>query len=106
MIKNKKGKGADSVHKSQETYVLERTLKKIANLLNIGFGEAGTQIIAHNMRSAGRIDGSVEGVRVRGAFGFCDIRQFTDATGARLLCLSLALCTSPFPVFCGVRPID
>jgi hypothetical protein len=60
--------------------MLEKTLKKIAALLHVGFGEAGSEIIAQNMGPGGRIDVTVDGSRMRGAFGFCDIRQFTDAT--------------------------
>ena len=68
------------MHLAQETFILERTLKRIAGLLHVGFGEAGSQIIAQNIKRGGRVDASVDGTRVCGAFGFCDIRQFTDAT--------------------------
>ncbi len=68
------------MHVAEETFLLERTLKKIAALLHVGFGEAGSEIIAQNMRQGGRIDATLEGLRMEAAFGFCDIRQFTDAT--------------------------
>ena len=84
--------GEQQVHHAEETYMLERTLKRIAGLLHVGFGEAGAQIIAQNMLRGGRVDASVDGTRVCGAFGFCDIRQFTDATE----CLQVSKrCRSP-----------
>ena len=63
-----------------ETALLETTLTKISELLQIGFGEAGSQIIAQNMKRGGSVEAMVDGKKMRGAFGFCDIRQFTDAT--------------------------
>ncbi len=67
------------IHRSYETFIVERTINRISHLLHVGLGDAGTQIIANNMKQ-GRMDVTVDGTRVRGAFGFCDIRQFTDAT--------------------------
>ncbi len=79
---------------SIETKMLETTLERIAQLLNIGFGEAGTEIIAANMRAGGRINVDAAGHRIRGAFGFCDIRQFTDVTGVCTRRGSCHLCSS------------
>lgn len=52
---------------------------KIGTLLAIGYGEAGACIIANNM-----VDNAFtqfgKGEKKIGIFGFCDIRNFTDAT--------------------------
>jgi len=63
-----------------ETAILEQTIIKIGGLLAVGFGEAGSEIIANNMRSGGDIDPMIAGKKMLGIFGFCDIRNFTDAT--------------------------
>ena len=60
--------------------MLEDTLKQIGVLLSIGFGEAGSLIIANKIKLGGRVDTATDGKRVTGAFGFCDIRQFAEAT--------------------------
>ena len=49
-------------------------------MLQIAFGEAGAHIIAHNIQSVDNINALVPGRRVRGIFGFCDVRRFTDCT--------------------------
>lgn len=46
----------------------------------LGFGEAGAQIIAQNMRQQGDINFKLTGQKCLAIFGFCDIRNFTDAT--------------------------
>ena len=38
------------------------------------------QVIGNNMRTGGDIQPIVPGSKITGIFGFCDIRQFTDAT--------------------------
>ena len=53
---------------------------KIGALLALGFGEAGSEIIAKNMQKDGEIDPMVPGKKVVAIFGFCDIRNFTDVT--------------------------
>ena len=63
-----------------ETEVLQSTLNKIGGLLAIGFGEAGSNIIAQNMATGGDVDPLLPGHKVIAIFGFCDIRKFTDAT--------------------------
>jgi class 3 adenylate cyclase len=64
-----------------ETVILENTIVKIGALLAIGFGEAGSNIIAKNMaNSNGEVDPMTSGVKCVAFFGFCDIRQFTDTT--------------------------
>jgi len=56
-------------------------LIKIGALLALGFGEAGSEIIATNMtKGGGEVDPMIPGKRELCIFGFCDIRRFTDAT--------------------------
>jgi hypothetical protein len=59
---------------SYETAVLEKTLGKIGALLQVGFGEAGAEIIARNMASGDELDPMVKGKKMYAVFGFCDIR--------------------------------
>ena len=63
-----------------ETVILEQTIIKIGALLALGFGEAGSKIIAENMKKSGDVDPMIPGHRLRAIFGFCDIRRFTDTT--------------------------
>ena len=63
-----------------ETVVLEQTIVKIGALLALGFGEAGSKIIAANMANGGEINPMLPGQKIIAIFGFCDIRNFTDAT--------------------------
>ena len=63
-----------------ETEVLERTLNKIGGLLALGFGEAGSKIIANNMEGGNEINPMLPGQKIIAIFGFCDIRNFTDST--------------------------
>ena len=50
------------------------------SLMAVGFGDAGAEIIADNMRSGGDLNPMVPGRKVMAIFGFCDVRQFTDTT--------------------------
>eukprot|EP00959_Pyramimonas_sp_CCMP1952_P008505 177946-Pyramimonas_sp.AAC.1 len=63
-----------------ETKILENAFSKICSLMAVGFGEAGAQIIAENLKNKGELDAMVPGKKMVAIFGFCDIRQFTDAT--------------------------
>jgi len=72
--KNEKGEGP------LETLMLETTLSKIGALLALGFGEAGSKIIAKNMGKEGDVNPMLPGQKAMFIFGFCDIRNFTDAT--------------------------
>lgn len=63
-----------------ETEVLENSIGKIGALLAIGFGDAGAEVIAENIRNDGDINPMVPGRKTVALFGFCDIRRFTDAT--------------------------
>ena len=75
------GKWKPKKHEApMETVLLEQTITKIGGLLAIGFGEAGSKIISQNMSSGGDINPMIAGNKIIGIFGFCDIRNFTDAT--------------------------
>ena len=63
-----------------ETAILRTTLSKIGALLALGFGEAGSKIIANNMAKSGDVNPMLPGKKQMFIFGFCDIRNFTDAT--------------------------
>lgn len=63
-----------------ETRILENSLLKICSLLAVGFGDAGALVIGNNIKSGGDLNPMVPGRKVIAIFGFCDIRQFTDAT--------------------------
>lgn len=71
---------ADDDGEQFETRMLENSIARICSLLSVGFGEAGTAIIAENMKRGGDINPMVPGRKVVAIFGFCDIRQFTDST--------------------------
>ncbi|CDW84359.1 adenylate and guanylate cyclase catalytic domain protein [Stylonychia lemnae] len=82
MMKQKKGgkKPKKKTEGPMETVVLEQTIVKIGALLALGFGEAGSKIIAQNMASGGEVNPMLPGQKIIAIFGFCDIRNFTDAT--------------------------
>ena len=46
----------------------------------MGFGDAGCEIITLNMAKNGDLDPMLPGKRKWAVYGFCDIRNFTDAT--------------------------
>ena len=53
-----------------ETVILENTIVKIGALLAIGFGEAGSEIIAKNMEKSGEVDPMLPGKKCVAFFGF------------------------------------
>lgn len=53
---------------------------KIGGLLAVGFGEAGTEIISRVIEDPNFINVVIPGEKCIAIFGFCDIRNFTDAT--------------------------
>lgn len=61
-----------------ETKMLEDTLSKIGRLLQVGFGAAGTEIIAKNMGGAGEFDVMIPGKKITSVFGFGIIEHFTE----------------------------
>jgi len=56
----------DDLSKQMETRVLENSLRKICNLLVIGMGEAGKDIIIHNITRKYDIDTMLKGKKVYG----------------------------------------
>lgn len=75
-----KGKPKQEKKEEMETEILENLIIKIGALLAIGFGEAGSEIIAANMQAGGEVNPMLPGKKILAIFGFCDIRNFTDAT--------------------------
>jgi len=61
-----------------ETMLLERTIKKIGGLLQVGFGAAGAEIIGQNMGGDGELNAMVPGKLITSIFGFCIIDDFTE----------------------------
>lgn len=78
----RRGSSPKPIPEPMETVVLEKTIIKIGSLLALGFGEAGAEIIGQNMRGgdSAALNAMIPGRRVEAIFGFCDIRNFTDAT--------------------------
>merc|ERR1719253_1229910 len=65
-----------------ETVILEKTIIKLGSLLVLGFGEAGANIIGHNMRggdTAG-VNAMIPGTRVECVIGVARVRDFSVAT--------------------------
>ena len=62
--------------------VIENAIVKIGSLLALGYGEAGSGIIASNVSkgNSGAINPLLPGKKLFAVFGFCDIRNFTDVT--------------------------
>lgn len=75
-----------------ETRILENSLFKICSLLAVGFGDAGALVIGDNIKSGGDLNPMIAGHKVIAIFGFCDIRQFTDATEVLQVRFLLARC--------------
>mmetsp|Transcript_156891 Transcript_156891/g.273078 ORF Transcript_156891/g.273078 Transcript_156891/m.273078 type:complete len:942 (+) Transcript_156891:140-2965(+) len=77
-----RGRHSQQVSEPMETVVLEKTIIKIGSLLALGFGEAGAEIIGQNMKGgdSSALNAMIPGRKVEALFGFCDIRNFTDAT--------------------------
>lgn len=64
-----------------ETALLQATLMKLAGLLQVGFGEAGSAIIMNNL-DGDTVDPMINGQKIFAIFGFCDIRHFDDVNMA------------------------
>jgi len=77
-----KSSGPKQSPEPMETVVLEKTIIKIGSLLALGFGEAGAEIIGQNMRGgdSSALNAMIPGRKVEAVLGFCDIRNFTEAT--------------------------
>ena len=63
-----------------ETVDIENAIIKIGGLLALGFGDAGTEIVTQNITMSGDINPMLPGKKKLAIYGFCDIRNFTDAT--------------------------
>lgn len=63
-----------------EVVLIQNSILKIGSLLMIVFGPGGSSIITKNVEMEGDLDPIIPGRVVFGLFGFCDIRNFTDAT--------------------------
>lgn len=59
---------------------IDKAVIKIAHLLAIGYGEAGTKIISDIMCKEGDVDINRPGDKIMAMFGFCGIRHFGVAT--------------------------
>lgn len=72
----------DSGTEIMETVILEKTIIKLGSLLALGFGEAGANIIEHNMSGveSACVDAMVEGIRVECVIGAARIQDFSTAT--------------------------
>lgn len=71
MQKNKGKKKKEVIKEAPfETVILESTIVKIGALLAIGFGEAGSNIIAKNMEKSGDVDPMLPGKKCVAFFGF------------------------------------
>ena len=62
--------------------MIDDSLYKISKLLMLCYGEAGASVVSKMINSnSAHLNFQDEcGNRVLGIFGFCDIRNFTDAT--------------------------
>lgn len=63
-----------------ETAILEQAIQKIGHLLTLGFGDAGSTIIAHNISSGGDMNPMMPGQKTYSIFGFCFIHNFALCT--------------------------
>jgi len=68
---------------SMETHIISDAITKIGILLGVGLGEAGSSLIGTYLRNTKDSDNDVlmKNVQeINAIFGFCDIRNYTDAT--------------------------
>lgn len=70
-----------SKNSMNETILIENAIYKISELLVLGFGQAGSKIISQYVFETKKdINEIAAGEMIEAIFGFCDIRNFTDAT--------------------------
>jgi len=69
-------------HEPMETVILEKTIIKLGSLLALGFGEAGANIIGHNLSSSDSagVNAMIPGTRVECILGLARIGDFSTAT--------------------------
>lgn len=71
----------ETVKYNSDIAVIDETIQKIAYLLVLGFGEAGNSLLSKILYTKEfQIDFLSEAQYVYGVYGFCDVRNFTDAT--------------------------
>lgn len=80
--KDNKEKNKRIMEKNFETSILETTIIQLGALLALGFGEAGSEIIAKNMNKDGAVNPMIPGRKIMAIFGFVAIRNFINATEA------------------------
>lgn len=89
MINNEDGEDKEveeeKKKQSMETVIVEDAIKKIGILLGVGLGEAGSSLIESYLTVKKDEKGGSEALmknvfELDAIFGFCDIRNFTDAT--------------------------
>ena len=61
-----------------ETDALKLSLAKIATMLQVGFGEAGNDLVAENLKKGDTVDPMVPGRKLLGAYGFCIIDEYEE----------------------------
>jgi class 3 adenylate cyclase len=61
-----------------ETDALKMSLSKIATMLQVGFGEAGNNLVAENLKRGDTVDPMVPGTKLLGAYGFCIIDEYEE----------------------------
>ncbi len=71
---------SNSNSSTEELHLIDKSIMKIAYLMAVGYGDAGTGIIIRNMGKSKGLDVDIPGEKVIGIYGFCDIRNFMDAT--------------------------
>jgi hypothetical protein len=66
----------------EELKFLENCIQKIANLMVIGYGDAGTELIASILRDSNNLQLHIlrPGKKMVGIFGFCSIRNFAQTS--------------------------
>merc|ERR1719356_842674 len=73
---------AKSGNEPMETVILEKTIIKLGSLLALGFGEAGANIIGHNMSGSDTagVNAMIPGTHVDCVIGVARVRDFSTAT--------------------------
>jgi len=73
-------KQKDKKEEKYEMQYLEALIIKIAKLLAVEFGEAGSRIIVSNLNNYDFLNPMVPGVKLCAVFGFCIINSFAETT--------------------------
>jgi class 3 adenylate cyclase len=74
-------KPADDEDDGDELGQLGDGIVKLTDLLKVSLGDAGSKIITKNLAGeTGELNAMVEGIKMDGYFGFCDIRDFPYLT--------------------------